>query len=601
MQSLQLKTEHLHFAGPDFAVLPSPSTFFGGGSAYSGLAAYLPSPSTAAFDYQASFGDFSAPLVHASSASSASTPEPSWSAGGSDRASSPATSHHSTPRGSPVLDKAVVVDGSRAAVNPYEAAWTGDAALEDPFSLVRPSPPLRSPGQLCFSEMQPETRSNRCTDAPHPQILQAETKPILDLDLGPPSQHSALPPSSFNRGSFSSHTVVDHLEASVANHEAAMYGFAPPAAGPVDLQHAHQGQLGAAVQRFDLPSPAASNGSYGQYQLEQTPSPYQSHAYAHPQHPAEALFSQGAASAGFTAGQFAAAVSDQAAFVAAQQQLYQQQQHQLQQHQQQQQQPPPQHLQFQAINGAIYAVAVPVSAPAPAAIETPHGTYYFVPNPGQAAPSPPSSSSAPVAVHAAPVAAAQAPPAAVERKPSRVAEPSLSPVPAPTSSQAKVTAPVVVPAASPDEEATFVLPTGATVPVSALPVAMGTQQKIRLPVGQGKKGSTKRRPAKKEQVRRFTCPHPGCGRAFARNFNMASHYKSHLGVREYQCPVCPKMFSRRHDRARHCAAVHDEHIDREGNPAGSQLGDEFDPDHHHDDDDEFNLDLDVGVGASGSG
>ncbi|GAA5836999.1 hypothetical protein JCM9279_007728 [Rhodotorula babjevae] len=555
MQSLQLKTEHLHFAGADLS-LPSPSTFFGAGS----LAAYLPSPSTAAFDYQASFGDFSAPLqLHDSSASSASTPEQSWSAGGSDRASSPATSHHSTPRGSPVLDKAVVVDGSRAAANPYEGAWACDTALQDPFSLM-------------------------------------EHKPILDLDLGPSSQHSALPPASFNRGSFSSHTVVDHLEASVANHDAAMYGFAPSAHAQVDLQHqhVHQAQLG---QRFDLPSPAASNASYGQYQLEQTPSPYHQHAaYAHPQHhQAEALFSQGAASAGFTAGQFAAAVSDQAAFAAAQQQQhYQAQQQQLQQ--------PQQHLQFQAINGAIYAVAVPVSAPAPAAIETPHGTYYFVPNPGAtAAPSPSPASSAPPAAQAAPVAVAQAQPAVVERKPSRVVEPSLSPAPAP-SSQAKVTAPVVVPAASPDQEATFVLPTGATVPVSALPVAMGTQQKIRLPVGQGKKGSTKRRPAKKEQVRRFTCPHPGCGRAFARNFNMASHYKSHLGVREFQCPVCPKMFSRRHDRARHCAAVHDEHIDREGNHLDAELDGDLDLDHHdHDDGDEFDFELDVGVGASGSG
>ncbi|GAA5902271.1 hypothetical protein JCM8208_007246 [Rhodotorula glutinis] len=555
MQPLQLKTEHLDFAGADFSVLPSPSfPFFGGGSAYSGLAAYLPSPSTAAFDYQASFGDFSAP-IHESSASSASTPEPSWSAGGSDRASSPATSHHSTPRGSPVLDKAVVVDATRVAVNPYEDAWARDATIDDAFSLM-------------------------------------ETKPILDLARGPSSQHSALPPASFNRGSFSSPTVVDHLEASVAHTEAAMYAFAPPAPSPVGLEHHHQGPFAAAaVQRFDLPSPAASQASYGQYQVEQTPSPYQQHPYAPPHHQAEALFSQGAASAGFTAGQFAAAVSDQAALaaVAAQHQY----------HYQPQQQQPQQHLQFQAINGAIYAVAVPVSAPAPAAIETPHGTYYFVPASGATAPIP---SSAPSAVQAAPVAVAQSQPVVVEREQSHPVEVKASSSPAPAPPKAKVTAPVVVPAASPDQEATFVLPTGATVPVSALPVAMGTQQKIRLPVGQGKKGSTKRRPAKKEQVRRFTCPHPGCGRAFARNFNMASHYKSHLGVREFQCPVCPKMFSRRHDRARHCAAVHDEHIDREGNFAGDDDDDDLDLDHHHHDDgDEFNFDLDVGVGASGSG
>lgn len=56
--------------------------------------------------------------------------------------------------------------------------------------------------------------------------------------------------------------------------------------------------------------------------------------------------------------------------------------------------------------------------------------------------------------------------------------------------------------------------------------------------------------------KRFVCPHPGCGRAFARNFNMQSHLKSHLGIREFDCPHCPKKFSRKHDRARHCAAVH---------------------------------------------
>ncbi|KAM0748056.1 hypothetical protein T439DRAFT_291835 [Meredithblackwellia eburnea MCA 4105] len=64
----------------------------------------------------------------------------------------------------------------------------------------------------------------------------------------------------------------------------------------------------------------------------------------------------------------------------------------------------------------------------------------------------------------------------------------------------------------------------------------------------------------KNQLKRFVCPHPDCGRAFARNFNMQSHLKSHLGIRDFDCPHCPKKFSRRHDRARHCAAVHDSHI-----------------------------------------
>ena len=66
-------------------------------------------------------------------------------------------------------------------------------------------------------------------------------------------------------------------------------------------------------------------------------------------------------------------------------------------------------------------------------------------------------------------------------------------------------------------------------------------------------------PKKKNTTKRFLCPHPGCGRAFARNFNLGSHVKSHLGIRDFNCPECPKKFSRRHDRARHCAAVHDLH------------------------------------------
>lgn len=56
--------------------------------------------------------------------------------------------------------------------------------------------------------------------------------------------------------------------------------------------------------------------------------------------------------------------------------------------------------------------------------------------------------------------------------------------------------------------------------------------------------------------KRFYCPQRDCGRAFARNFNMQSHLKSHLGIREFDCPHCSKKFSRRHDRARHCTAVH---------------------------------------------
>ncbi|KAK4057351.1 hypothetical protein OIO90_001417 [Microbotryomycetes sp. JL221] len=69
--------------------------------------------------------------------------------------------------------------------------------------------------------------------------------------------------------------------------------------------------------------------------------------------------------------------------------------------------------------------------------------------------------------------------------------------------------------------------------------------------------STTKKPRKpRSTVKRFVCPQTGCGRAFARNFNMQSHLKSHFDLREWDCPVCPKKFSRRHDRGRHCSTVH---------------------------------------------
>ncbi|KAL7008671.1 hypothetical protein EMMF5_001933 [Cystobasidiomycetes sp. EMM_F5] len=59
-----------------------------------------------------------------------------------------------------------------------------------------------------------------------------------------------------------------------------------------------------------------------------------------------------------------------------------------------------------------------------------------------------------------------------------------------------------------------------------------------------------------EKSKRFSCSYPGCKRAFSRNFNLTTHYNTHLGVKPYPCSHCPKSFSRRHDCARHIAAVH---------------------------------------------
>ncbi|KAI5474809.1 zinc finger, C2H5-type domain containing protein [Pseudohyphozyma bogoriensis] len=108
------------------------------------------------------------------------------------------------------------------------------------------------------------------------------------------------------------------------------------------------------------------------------------------------------------------------------------------------------------------------------------------------------------------------------------------------------------------------------------------QERTVLGYGRGKKTGG----VGKYQVKRFVCPQPDCGRAFARNFNMQSHLKSHLGIRDFSCPVCPKKFSRRHDRARHCAAVHDVHEESSGrrNASGLVAGRdlEHDLDHHTD-------------------
>ena len=72
----------------------------------------------------------------------------------------------------------------------------------------------------------------------------------------------------------------------------------------------------------------------------------------------------------------------------------------------------------------------------------------------------------------------------------------------------------------------------------------------------------KAKPAK-DQPKRFLCEFDGCGRAFARQFNLQTHSKSHYNIRDYDCAHCDKKFSRRHDRGRHCAAVHPEAVNED--------------------------------------
>ncbi|GJN93037.1 hypothetical protein Rhopal_006082-T1 [Rhodotorula paludigena] len=558
MQGLTLQTEHLAHHSHDFSVLPSPSTFFSSSShAPSSTDTPAFTPSVASFDYgaalsaalESTYGQAGAHSV----ASSTPEPAPAWSASESDGASSPASSLQPTPKGSPMLDQALL---AHPGLRTFESgAAMAQIKREDPGSTLAPLDALDGAMGFGFADAQ-------------------HSEPLLGLEARRRADALGSPLAPAVRTGTRTDGVHGHP----------MYAFAPAqgfhAAAPSLHGHANLGAQHSSPASHQLPSPAPSAGSLPGGQQ------HQQQYYAEYQFQQQCQANLSAAAATFAQGQQFAAAPPLSL--------------DLQQQQQGGQFVP---VQFTTINGATYAVAVPVSQPQPAAIETPHGTYYFVPNPAQPIIGP-VSTSAP-----APVEHSQSQPQPQIVAPVPVAAASAAPVPA-----APQVLEAVAEQSDPPADAALVLPTGATVPASALP-SMTAQQKIRLPVGQGKRGSTKRAP-KKDQAKRFFCPHPGCGRPFTRNYNMQSHYKSHLGIREFTCPHCPKKFSRRHDRARHCAAVHDVHVDRDGNlpgcstashsgassaGAGSpRAADEFD-DVDDDDDDELAPAFDLGFDVTGSG
>ncbi|BGP27052.1 zinc finger, C2H5-type domain containing protein [Rhodotorula toruloides] len=462
----------------------------------------------------------------------------SWHAAseGSDlgsHSSSPATSFRSTtPAPSPLEDKAYVVRGpAEVEDDPFEAFGFGES-LRPPFGTVSNSPKL----------------SSQHLDALVPESLQR-----------PPSlANDALNPATTTTTTTTESMFRAHVSAGCAGQQTMVFAAH-------DLSSSSTARLFVDSLDYGAQAFAASGGIVGAQQ----------HAHGQPY-----SFVQSAppSSLDFPSQQPAVPPTPQHAFYSAQPTAYpQQQSFQFVANPSQQQAQPYVPVQFTTLNGATYAVAVPVSSQTPQAIETPHGTYYFVP------------SSLPIqqpALQAQAQAQAQAPIQSVSPPPAPSPPAAASPPPTePTPQQGLTTRSMSGgrPKRAPLTSSSIVVPSGTHAAVqaatnAALAVAnvatLSTQQKIRLPVGQGKKGSTKRHPPKKEQPKRFVCPHPGCGRPFSRNFNMRTHYQSHLGIREFECPACPKKFSRRHDRARHCAAVHELCVDREGDALSREQSEE---------------------------
>ncbi|GAA5828142.1 hypothetical protein JCM3770_006339, partial [Rhodotorula araucariae] len=54
-------------------------------------------------------------------------------------------------------------------------------------------------------------------------------------------------------------------------------------------------------------------------------------------------------------------------------------------------------------------------------------------------------------------------------------------------------------------------------------------------------------------ARPFTCPHAGCGAAFAESSNLSKHIRTHGAERRYVCPApgCGKAFGRSDQLKRH--------------------------------------------------
>ncbi|KAM0786969.1 hypothetical protein ACM66B_002387 [Microbotryomycetes sp. NB124-2] len=180
----------------------------------------------------------------------------------------------------------------------------------------------------------------------------------------------------------------------------------------------------------------------------------------------------------------------------------------------------------------------PVPAPAFSSLQTPQGTFYFVPHKTAAVAAQAFSDMAATSTNSIDLPALPDLPVASEQL-SRNVEP-LEPKP-------------VVRIAEQSREPITGADTSSLIKRKTEPVVKPVKKSA---------GSSSKKPRKpRSTVKRFMCPQEGCGRAFARNFNMQSHLKSHLDIREFDCPLCPKKFSRRHDRGRHCATVHDYHVD----------------------------------------